>query len=1085
MKTQILDTGKKRDRIARRVALWIFGIAGIFVLLFAGACCFVSWWLTPERLARIASYEAEKYLAAKVDIRDADFTLMSSFPHFKVRLDSVEVRSESLGKLSTAQRDSLPENPEFLASFSRLSGGVNIVRLLAGRIDLKDVEVSDLKVNLVALNDSVTNYDIVRSKSSGRIDIPRFSADSVFLIDPQPIAYYSAATASDISLRLREASLVRQDSGRNSYNLSIGGIVDATVDSLEILSRFPFRLDGDVAFSFKPFGVRMTDYAVDLGNTRGNLNLAMELGDSLRIDNLDYRLGSFDAMGLLSYFPTDIVPVLEGVRADLGVEACAKLTSPYVLTPERLPSFEVTLSSPHGTVEYTAAGSRSYTVNNNGIRAIFRFDGANPRASVLELPAADVSGEGIAARLSGKVTEILGAPKVEARLLADGDAATIRRLVPGVNGLAMKGNVHLDTRVRFMMDSLTSSDLHNVEMRGHADVGRYRVKTARPALDASGEGLRLTFAASGAEVTPDGLTDVSGRVHVSFPSFSYRDADRAVKARGLTLNGRSSARRVTSSTSLVPVSLHAAAKSLSMKQDTLSADMTDMHLAGSVSRVGGRPAFAVTVKAGAGHMADGRTDMALTGLVADISAVERKTAVPAPAPMPVSADRTRLDRTSHTPEYISFEAPEEVRSLFAGWDVRGNVTAKSGDFVTPAYPVHNYLSNVDLGFSLDSIEVRGLELRSQRNHMALSGKVTNLRDFVISDTPQPLRLQLLLALDTINTNSIAHTYETGVELLTGKPYYTKVAHDSVPLTAADSMTMLVPRNLEADITATIKETVYKDLRLQNLAADVNIAGGNVSVTDLSIGSDFGKAGMTFDYSTADIDRLGMKLGAHLDSIDVVRFFENFHTLLVMMPQMHNLSGYISAQASAGLGMFPDMFMNVPSIEANVDLQGRQLLVHQDDFIRHITRMLMIHNDGDLHIHDLDVHASVHDNLMELYPFEFAVENYSLNMLGLNNFNGDMYYHIGVDRWPLHIPFGINIKGDFHHPEFRFGGAHYSDDKAWPIISGITGNYDINLMRELKYYLKEFIHAAAESADDPASDFAFPVASSSSSELAAR
>lgn len=1037
MKTQILDTEKKRDKAMRRVAAWIFGIAGVLVLLFAAACCFVSWWLTPERIARIASYEADKYLDAKIDIKDADFTLLSSFPHFKLNVDSVVVRSESLGQLTDAQRDSLPEDPEFLASFSRLSGGVNILRLLTGRIDLKDVEISDLSVNLVALNDSVTNYDIVREKSSKKIEVPRFSADSVFLIDPKPIRYFSAATASDASLRLKEASLVRLDSGKNVYNLSLSGIVDATVDSLEVLSRFPFRFDGEVAFAFKPFGVKMSDYEVDLGNTRGTLNLALEVGDSLKINDFAYQLASFDVLQLLNYFPTDIMPVLEGVKADLPLQAYARLTSPYVLTPERLPSFEVTVISPDGTVEYAVSGSRSYTINNNGLEAIFRFDGATPRASVMELPMADVSGEGISVRLSGKMADIFGSPKVEARLLADGDAAAIRKLVPAARAVAMKGNVHLDTKVRFMMDSLASSDLRNLQVNGFADVGSYRVKMRQPTLDASGQGLRLSFAASSPSINPEDISRLQGKIHLSAPTLSYTDGETSVKAKNLTVSG------------------HA-------------------------SKSGGRPVFFAKVKASDGSFVDGKTSMSLKNLAADVTAVERKSAAPVPAPMAVFADENRLERFSHTPEYIAFEVPEDIRGFFAGWDLEGSVKAAKGELVTPAYPVHNYLSNVDLGFSLDSVEIRGLELQSQTNHMAMSGKVRNIRDLVLSPTPQPIRLDLNVALDTINTNSIAHTYETGVELLTGKPYYTKVPHDQVPVTAADSMTMLVPRNLETHINATIKETVYRDLHLQNLAADVDIAGGNAHITDLNIGSDFGKIGMTFDYNTADVRKLGMQLGAHVDSIDVVRFFENFHTLLLMMPQMHNLSGYISAEASAGLAFFPDMFMNVPSIEANVDVQGRQLLIHQDKFIRHITKMLMIHNDGDLHIHDLDVHASVHDNLLELYPFEFEMENYSLNMLGLNNFNGDMYYHIGVDRWPLHIPFGINIKGDFHHPEFRFGGSHYSDDKAWPITAGITGNYNINMMRELKYYLKEFIHKAAESADDPASDFAFPVSTASAS-----
>ncbi len=55
-------------------------------------------------------------------------------------------------------------------------------------------------------------------------------------------------------------------------------------------------------------------------------------------------------------------------------------------------------------------------------------------------------------------------------------------------------------------------------------------------------------------------------------------------------------------------------------------------------------------------------------------------------------------------------------------------------------------------------------------------------------------------------------------------------------------------------------------------------------------------------------------------------------------------------------------------------------------------------------------------LLELEPFDFRFSNYGLRMQGLNNFNGDLYYHIGVERNPLHIPFGIIIEGGVFRSE---------------------------------------------------------------------
>ena len=135
-------------------------------------------------------------------------------------------------------------------------------------------------------------------------------------------------------------------------------------------------------------------------------------------------------------------------------------------------------------------------------------------------------------------------------------------------------------------------------------------------------------------------------------------------------------------------------------------------------------------------------------------------------------------------------------------------------------------------------------------------------------------------------------------------------------------------------------------------------------------------------------------------------------------------------------------------------------------------MMLIRTDGDLHIANMDVHASIHDNLLELYPFNFEFDRYKLRMEGVNNFNGRIYYHIGVDKSPVPFPFGINIQGMFHHPELRFGGPAFKIKKAQEITSSVMEGNKMNLIKELKYYFAEFLHAAARSDTTSATDYAF-------------
>lgn len=180
----------------------------------------------------------------------------------------------------------------------------------------------------------------------------------------------------------------------------------------------------------------------------------------------------------------------------------------------------------------------------------------------------------------------------------------------------------------------------------------------------------------------------------------------------------------------------------------------------------------------------------------------------------------------------------------------------------------------------------------------------------------------------------------------------------------------------------------------------------------------------------------------------------------MMPEMKNLSGEISARASAHAQVFPSMYLNVPSAVADVAVRGLGLRLKQSEFVRHVTRMLMLPGDGALSIDSIGIRARVHSNLLEVYPFSVDLDSYHLTAGGLNNFNGDMYYHIGVDRWPLRIPFGINIKGHYRHPVLRFGGKDWHDGNGTGITSGVMDYNKFNIIRETRRYMGEFIHTAA-------------------------
>ena len=88
-----------------------------------------------------------------------------------------------------------------------------------------------------------------------------------------------------------------------------------------------------------------------------------------------------------------------------------------------------------------------------------------------------------------------------------------------------------------------------------------------------------------------------------------------------------------------------------------------------------------------------------------------------------------------------------------------------------------------------------------------------------------------------------------------------------------------------------------------------------------------------------------------------------------------------------------------------------------------------------------------------------MNRYKLGFMGENDFNGNLYYHVSVLKSPIPFKFGINVKGTFDKYKIRFGGAKFKSDQAYDMIS-LVEHKRVNLVKEMRRYLNEFVHKAA-------------------------
>ena len=1047
-------------KVLRAVGWCVIGAAGLVAVSLTA----LTLYLTPERLSNIVSQQADKYLDADVSIHNMQFTIWSTFPHFCLSADSIRVISHTLDNIPDTIAAALPADRSFLGSTRSFHGSINLAALMRGHISLRDVTVDSLRVNLVAFNDSINNYNIVPDQSSIPDKVPYITANIIQLTNPQPLTYFNASASTTVDTRLKSAALYRQEDEDNVYRLTIDGKADMTVGQLQLMRQFPFNLSGLVHLGFDPLRVRMTDYAVSLADVKGHLSLNAQLGGKVKVSSMSYSIASFHPLEVLHYLMPTLASQLDAISADMKVTVHARLTAPWHPSIQPLPSLAINVDVPSGTASYTVQGEGTYTLDDIAMQAQLVFDGNDPAATYIIVPSLRIEGNSLSADVSGRLDNVIASPYLQADIQCSTDLDMAGRL-PLLRPYNLGGELTADTRVECNLDAFMVNPLLALQADGEASVSHLQVRPT---------GVK-------------GLTVKADRATLTFRTEREGDSDVCHTAADIVLNGVSvnttsllaDMKRVdinvvtephpTLTNAPLPIHLDVQMQNAGLKLPANSAVMSlgGFSLTASAPDIC-HPTLGIKGTASLDHFnvrtPDTRSSLHNLKLGLDVNHTARYT--PRRVPMKVYSDAEGLKGTRHTSLYLIPSLPKKARDFLSNNTFKVSLKADGGKFVTSAVPAPNYLYGLDLKLDNERFDVRKLKLRAGDTGMDMNGTVSGLRDFLLSGRPVPLDIDMNVSLDTVNINRLALLYERSMALA-GDTTAGKPVTPTEPK-STDSVAVMIPRNINTRIKASAMETVYTDLHLYDLKADVGVRDGIATVNPLHISAAFGDAAMKLRYATDDIQAMNVSASVDFNNINVVSFFQNFHTLLLMMPQMKNLSGYVSVGLDGKFDIFPDMYANAPSLQADITLKGRELKIHQSNFIRSITRRLLIHTNDDLHIKDMDVRVNVHDNLLELYPFTFQFDSYRLSMAGLNNFQGKLYYHIGVDKSPFHIPFGINIVGDYNHPKLRFGGPHFKVNQATDITSQIVTSKTFNVVKEVKYYIREFIHKAAQSAETPES-----------------
>lgn len=1080
-----------------RIAL--LSLAGLILFIAAA----VQIILNTSVLNRIVDRIAEEYIDGSVSFRKAHFNLFRHFPNFTVTIEDFDILYDREkfsgygGDEYYLVRMGRGESADTLASFRRFSISLNMAEALKGRIVIPYASLDKPRIFAHMFSHDAANWDIIRlpeaddgEEDAGPQDI---RIKRIRLTGRPSIVFTDQADTVFAAIGL-ERLRFKGDFSIAEPRKSTGGF---SVDSMMIAARLPAdtlalrinRCDVDGMDDGFTFGAKADAFlatgalgrlklpietkGVMLFPKRDDDAFGMSLGDfhlqaatigldgeaeAILYDDSTYirASASIDDSPVkdVTAFLGNAMPQLKKLDTDATISLEASCDGFYVPASGAIPSVKARFAVPQSAVSYE-------DIDRDG-RIGLEVTAYTDRTGKLDVELNEllVDAGGMDISMKGKAGDLLGEdPEISMEGSVKAAVDTLARLFTADYGIRGTGSLKADVKGSMKMSQFDRERFAEADINGDISIDGLHIDDGSDSLRADVRHAEAKIRTAGNKIDtsmPQGARVLGVKAELDSLDLTLAET-MFLRAGGISIMAQNSAEsRKSDTTGALPF------------MGILKADRIEMQDATglALSLDGSRESFRIIpASATAGtvlrisssneavNLDMGEIAATLKSLAFKTSAQKIKRAAPN-----AGGERRRQRRDSlrrnGLPDWLresSFRSgdlnlriDESIAKYFREWNVEGSLSLGEGEISTPFLPLRNTLHAVEGKFTGDRVDIDSFTFRSGESDISLKGSLGGIRRALLSRSGYAaLRLDAAVSSEKINANELIGAFLQGSG---AAPEDT--AATEAPAAAAAAL-FIVPANLNATINLSANSIKYGDLDIRRLASMLSMRQRCLQITDAKAESDIGNISFDAFYSTKNKEDLQAGFDMKLSDITADKVIRMFPAADTIMPMLKSFSGNLNCEMAATTDLDTSMNLILPSIDGVLRISGTDLTLKESEEFTRIAKMLMFKDDRSAHVDRMSVDGMIRDNRLEVFPFVFKIDRYTLAASGLQYLSSSYKYHISVIKSPLPLKFGLNVYGDdFDHMKLNIGKALYKNANV-PVFSRQLDTVQTNLASHIR------------------------------------
>lgn len=425
---------------------------------------------------------------------------------------------------------------------------------------------------------------------------------------------------------------------------------------------------------------------------------------------------------------------------------------------------------------------------------------------------------------------------------------------------------------------------------------------------------------------------------------------------------------------------------------------------------------------------------------------------------------------------IDIRLDQSLAKYFREWEMHGDIDVRTGIIMTPYFPLRNILRGMQISFTNDRIDIDSLKVMSGKSGIEAKGNLTGLRRALAGgsrggSSRSAMKLDLDIHTDGMDANEILTAYNTGSQFdaeaakdkmadASNADFLQMVISDtsSVP---EETRLLVIPGNLNADITLSGKDIRYSDLNITRLDASLLMKERCVQITNTMATSNIGDVTFEGFYSTRT--KKDIKAGFNFDFKDITaeKAIDLMPAVDTIMPLLKSFAGKLNCTLAATASLDTNMNIITPTINGVLRISGDDLTISDSDMFTSLAKKLKFDNRKTGRINHMTVEGVLKDDVLEVFPFVVTLDRYTLALSGKQNLDMSYRYHASLIRSPMLIKVGVDIYGqDFDNMKFKIGRPKYKNEKV-PVFTAVIDETRLNLARSIKDIFEKGVEAAVQ------------------------